>query len=182
MTLPDPPNILTLSSSLSRRSRSRQLCRCAHEHLADRPGKAAFIDLQDLRVLPYGMEGSEGLDRLEASLARADGILIGFPVYNFTMNASLKAVIERFGRGFEGKVVGLMMAAGGRSSYMSALTVITSLTFDYRSWMVPRFVYATKEHFEGDDNHLASPEIAERVRQLATTTYDTAWRLKVPLS
>ena len=98
--------------------------------------------------MPHGMEGSQGIDDIRNDLAAAGGILIGFPIYNYTMNSSLKAVIERFGRAMENKVVGLMMAAGGRSSYMGSLDVAASLMFDFRTWIVPRSVYATSDDFD----------------------------------
>ena len=64
---------------------------------------------------------------------------------------------------------------------MSAASVATSLMFDYRTWVVPRFVYATKGSFEGEDNHLADSEIEGRIRQLADATYAAAWRLRQPV-
>lgn len=130
----------------------------------------------DNRVLPHGMEGSEGLDDIRATLETASGILVGFPVYNYTMNSSLKAVIERFGRTMENKVVGLMMAAGGRSSYMSSLDVPASLMFDFRTWIAPRSVYATKDDFDDDRTRITSEEIKDRVVELSRAVATKAWQ------
>ena len=46
-------------------------------------------------------------------LSEAHGVILCFPVYNFNMNATLKAVIEHCGPAMAGKVVGLMATAGG---------------------------------------------------------------------
>ena len=135
-----------------------------------------LVDLMDNRVLPHGMIGSEGLDDIRATLETASGILVGFPVYNYTMNSSLKAVIERFGRTMENKVVGLMMAAGGRSSYMSSLDVAASLMFDFRTWIAPRSVYATKDDFDDDRTRITSEEIKDRVVELSRAIATKAWQ------
>jgi len=120
------------------------------------------------------MAGSEGLEKLEDAFSEADAILFGFPVYNYNMNASLKAAIEHFGNAMKDKVIGLMMSAGGQASYMSGLVVANSLTLDFRSWVIPRFVYATREAF-GEDI-VADPKIAARIEDLAWTAYEKAWQ------
>jgi NAD(P)H-dependent FMN reductase len=172
--LSDHINVLVVSASLSEESRSKQLCQHAADSLTKRGISVRHESLQDYRVLPYGMDGSEGLDTLRSAFDEASGILFGFPVYNYNMNASLKAAIEHFGRSMNDKVIGLMMSAGGQASYMSGLVVANSLSLDFRSWVVPRFVYATKPAFS--DDGIADPEIAERIENLAWTVYEKAWQ------
>ena len=174
--MPELPHICVLSCSLSQNSRSRILCRHAYAFLKKANIPVAWVDLAEERVLPYGMGGSEGLENIRVRLETSRGIILGFPVYNFTMNSSLKAVIERFGRTFEDKVVGLMMAAGGRSSYMSGMDVASSLMLDFRTWIVPRFVYATKDAFDEERTRIESPEIESRVEQLAHAVATVAWQ------
>lgn len=169
-------HVLIVSTSLSEESRSKQLCRHAADYLAGRGVQARYESLEDYRIVPYGMDGGEGVDALGTAFAEADALLFGFPVYNYNMNASLKAVIEHFGRSLSDKVVGLMMSAGGRSSYMSGLVVANSLSLDFRCWVVPRFVYATREAFDDDD--VSDPEVARRIEELAWTAYEKAWQHK----
>ena len=61
--------------------------------------------------------------------------------------------------------VAMMCAAGGQGSYMAPMQVANSLMLDFRCVIVPRFVYATGEDFEGDGSPAES--IAARVDQLA---------------
>ena len=89
-----PPRIVIVSTSLSTESRSRILCRHALDLAQEREMDVEFIDLQDFRVLPYGVEGSQGLEEIEKRLGAAEGILLGFPLYTFNMNATLKALME----------------------------------------------------------------------------------------
>ncbi len=170
----DQIQILVVSTSLSEESGSKLLCHHAAEFLSQKGISVKHESLQDYRILPYGMDGSEGLETLREAFEEATGILFGFPVYNYNMNASLKAVIEHFGRTMSDKVIGLMMSAGGQASYMSGLVVANSLTLDFRSWVAPRFVYATSDAF-GDDR-VTDPEISTRVEELAWTVYEKAWQ------
>lgn len=173
------PRLAIVNSSLSSDSNTRMLCRHAHAHALARGIAADFIDLRDHRVLPYGEEGSEGVGQIEAQLEAAGAIILAFPLYNFNMNASLKALIEHCGSCFEDKVVGLMTAAGGRSSYMSVFSVGQSLMLDFRSWVVPRYVYAVGGDFGAEA--IASPEVRRRVEQLVETAHRVAWQLRLEL-
>ena len=51
---------------------------------------------------------------------------------------------------------------------MSAMGIANSLMLDFRCHIVPRFVYATGDAFEGD--RLADEDIQARVRGLAEET------------
>ena len=61
-----------------------------------------------------------------------------------------------------------MLAAGGQGSYMSGMGLANSLMLDFRCIIVPRFIYATGDAFEGD--HLADEEIQDRVKLLVEET------------
>jgi len=63
--------------------------------------------------------------------------------------------------------------AGGRSSYMSIMSLANSLMLDFRCFIVPRFVYATGEAFANDrteEMYLSSAEVKERLHELAEIT------------
>ncbi|MBI2503768.1 MAG: NAD(P)H-dependent oxidoreductase [Candidatus Latescibacteria bacterium] len=177
MATPLSPRLVIVNSSLSSDSNTRMLSRHAHAHALQRGISADLIDLKDHRVLPYGEEGSEGLEQIEAQLEQAGAIILAFPLYNYNINSSLKALIEHCGACFEDKVVGLMTAAGGRSSYMSVFSVGQSLMLDFRSWIVPRYVYAVSDDFGAES--IASPEVRRRVEQLVETIHRTAWQLQL---
>lgn len=172
-----PPRLVIVNSSLSGDSNTRLLSLHALAHARARDIPAELIDLKDHRVLPYGEQGSEGLDTIEAQLQGAAAIILAFPLYNYNMNASLKALIEHCGSCFEDKVVGLMSAAGGRSSYMSLSAVGQSLMLDFRSWVVPRFVYAVGGDFGADA--ITNDEIRRRVEQLVETAHRVAWQFQL---
>ena len=173
------PNIAVLNAGLAPSSLTEVLCRAALDALRRHGADGVLLDVQDDRVLPYGESGSDGVDRIQSGLGSADGIILCFPVYNFNMNATLKAVIEHCGPAMAGKVVAIMATAGGRFGYMSVLSVVQSLMFDLRAWIVPRQVYAVTEDFDGET--IANDEVRDRVEQLAAATCDMARRLRIDL-
>ena len=103
-------------------------------------------------------------------------VLLAAPVYNYDVNAAAKNLVELTGRAWEGKTVGLLLSAGGRAGYMSAMGLANSLMLDFRCHIVPRFVYALESAVEGD--RIVEDEIARRVRELADETVriaDALW-------
>ena len=62
------------------------------------------------------------------------------------------------------KVFGFICAAGGKSSYMSVMSFANSLMIDYRCFIIPKFVYALKNDFDGEK--IANPDIMERINEL----------------
>jgi len=130
----------------------------AARHDFEESGAAAeWIDLADIE-LPFcdgkTAYGHENAISVSNTIAAAQGVLVATPVYNYDVNAALKNLIELTGRHWTGKIVGFACAAGGQGSYMSVMAIAASLMLDFRCVIVPRFVYATGNHFEG-------PEIAD---------------------
>lgn len=157
-----------LSCSLKPDSRSRILARYALERLHQAGADVDYVDLRDLPLPHCGASASRqdtNVGDLKQRLVTAHGILIAAPIYNFDFSSTAKNVVELTGReAWSGKVAGFMCAAGGRSSYMSPMGLANSLMLDFRTVILPRFVYATKSDFEAD--RIASPAIRERLDEL----------------
>lgn len=162
---------LVISSSLHPDSRSRILAQACVDRLTTIGEETEFFDLC-IKPLPFcdgaTAYGDPFVQELTSLIKQADGILLASPVYNYDVNAAAKNAIELTGRAWTGKVVGMMFAAGGQGSYMSAMGVANSLMLDFRCIIVPRFLYATGDAFEG--NHLADENIQQRVEQLVADT------------
>ena len=170
--------VLVLSASLNPASRSRRLAEEVRDRLA---GAGAEPEMLDLRDVPLSLcDGADAyshaaLPAATASVQAADAILVAAPVYNFDLNAALKNFLELTGRAWTGKIVGFLLAAGGRGSYMSAMPFAASLMLDFRCLILPRFVYAVKGDF--DDHGIASAEVRARVAELAAETIRVAGAL-----
>ena len=166
--------LLVISCSLNPTSRSRRLAQVAAAAAEAMGRRAEAIDLRDvdLPICDGGDDVSVSAHELREKISRAHAVLLAAPVYNYDVNAAAKNLIEVTGSAWNGKVVGLMAAAGGRSSYMSLMGLANSLMLDFRCWVVPRFVYVTKDDAP-EDAPIPKP-LAARIEQLARTAWDAA--------
>jgi FMN reductase len=101
---------------------------------------------------------------LSSAIEAADGIIVATPVYNYDVSAAAKNMVELTGSAWEDKIVAFLCAAGGMGSYMSVMSFANSLMLDFRSIIIPRFVYATSEVFNGDK--LVDTKTAKRIDQV----------------
>jgi NAD(P)H-dependent FMN reductase len=144
--------VLVLSSSLNPGSKSRVMAWEALEGLKGLGVETDFVDLQDF---PLPLSGSDrswddpNAKVLTERIGKADAILFALPIYTYDANAAAKNLIELSGEGWEGKAVGFICAAGGMGSYMAVMGLANSLMLDFRCLILPRFVYATKEAWDG---------------------------------
>lgn len=151
-----------------------------HRELGKHTNSNDFIDLRTYPLaLCNGTNQSAyaGADvkELHDRIARAHGIILAVPIYNYDVNSACKNLIEltgsaygesQSGMAWRHKVIGLAAAAGADVSYMAPLGILNSLMLDYRCVVIPRYVYALQTHFE--QCH-PSPEIQCRLTELAET-------------
>ena len=132
--------------------------------------KISDVDFFDLQSNPLPMcDGDKCYDLPEVidfrvKVKNAKGIIMAIPIYNFNVSSGAKNVIELGGKMLYDKVFGFICAAGGKSSYMSVMSFANSLMIDYRCFIIPKFVYALKSDFDGDE--ITSSDIKERISEL----------------
>ena len=141
------------------------------KHLEKSFGKeeVKFFDLQET-PLPM-CDGDKCYDLPEVldfreKIKEADGIIMAIPVYNFNVSSGAKNIVELGGRMLYDKTFGFMCAAGGRNSYMSVMSLANSLMLDFRCYIIPKFVFATKNDFEEDK--IVNSEIKSRIKELGS--------------
>jgi FMN reductase len=161
---------LVFSCSLNPRSRSRILAHGALNRLEAAGLEADFIDLQTLS-LPF-CDGSSCFQHpdvidLKRRVAECEGAIIAVPVYNFDANAAAKNLIELTGDAWKEKVVAFLCAAGGQTSFMSIMGLANSMMLDFRSVVVPRFVYANEDEVMGEQ--IVDAKTRERLEEVVTT-------------
>ena len=158
---------LIISTSLRSGSRSQIMAK----HLEKSFGKEE-VELFDLQENPLPMcDGDECYDLPEVldfreKVKKADGIIMAIPVYNFNSSSGAKNIVELGGRMLYDKIFGFLCAAGGRNSYMSVMSLANSLMLDFRCYIIPKFVYATKNDFEEDK--LVNSDIKSRIKELGS--------------
>jgi FMN reductase len=162
------PKYLVVSTSGNPDSNSRRMGRIAFNHLKKAKVECDWLDISELG-LPlcdadacYTQPAAQNLNK---AIEAADGILVATPVYNYDVSAAAKNMVELTGSSWEEKVVGFLCAAGGMSSYMSVMAFANSLMLDFRTVIIPRFVYATGDAFEGDE--LKDKKIGKRIEEAA---------------
>lgn len=161
-------NLLVISSSLSADSRSRIMAQYTAEQLKKLNPHTELIDLKTY-PLPI-CDGDKSftnpqVKELKTIIRKAHGILIATPVYNFNVNAAIKNLIELTGLAWTDKIVGFICSAGGRRSYMAVLGLANSLMLDFRSIIIPRFVYSNKS--SESNNDILDDSIKERLNNLS---------------
>src|SRR3954468_14265853 len=159
---------LVISTSGNPDSNSRRMGRIALAELEKAKVDCEWLDISELGLPLCDADAcytQPSAQKVSKAIKAADGILLATPVYNYDVSAAAKNLVELTGKGWEEKVVGFLCAAGGMSSYMSVMAFASSLMLDFRTVVIPRFVYATGRAFEGDE--LKDKEVAERVNELA---------------
>ena len=163
------PKYLVISTSGNSESNSRIMGRVAFQHLERQGADCEWIDISSLDLPLCDADKcylNPAAQNLQKTIAGADGMIIAAPVYNYDVSAAAKNMIELTGSAWEDKTVGFLCAAGGMSSYMSVMAYANSLMLDFRTVVIPRFVYATGEAF--DDDKLLDPKISGRIEQVTT--------------
>jgi FMN reductase len=162
--------ILVISASLNPGSNSRVL---ASEALRVLHAAGIAAELLELRNHPLPLcdggaaQSDPATTRITARLHAADAFIVATPIYNYDATATVKNLIELSSDAWDNKVVGFLCAAGGLGSYMSIMALANSLMLDFRSVIVPRFVYATGDAFA--QGSIVDPEISRRVAEVAHT-------------
>ena len=161
---------LIISTSLNTNSRSWILAQCALSVFNEKGIDAELFDLRDVD-LPF-CDGDKCYDdptvkKLKKIITQADAIIVACPIYNYDVNAVTKNLLELTGSSWNEKVVGFMCSAGGKGSFMSVMPFANSLMLDFRCHIIPRFVYAAGDAFDGRE--LIDSEIKIRIDELVST-------------
>jgi len=152
---------LILSSSLSENSRSYLLCKAVKEELIAKGDNITFVDARNIPMQPVHRGLSPEMETLAKQVEQADNIIIGMGVHCYSVNDSLKILLDTcFGKA-TGKFFGILCAAGGERSYLSTMQLTQICMNEWRMMQMPRIVYATGKDFT--ENTITSTEVLERI-------------------
>jgi len=190
-------NILVVSSSARRQSRSEVLALRSADVLTAFGAEARVLRLQD-HPLPRFDDGDLTVVPeyrfWHAAVSEADGLVLASPVYNWGCCAELKRLIEFVGStppdgsvlgALFDKVVTFVNAAGLPHSYMAFAPLATSLMLDFKCIINPYNVYVHSRHWEGDG---LAPQAQARLEKamrvmveltslLKARTYQSSWEI-----
>lgn len=160
---------LVIACSLSTTSKSAVLAAHLVELLSALDVDTELIDLRKF-PLPFCDAGECYADPNVVELSRkitdASAVTLAVPIYNYDVGGAARNLIAVTGSAWNEQVVGFVGAAGGQRSYMSLMPLANSLMLDFRSVIVPRYVYASRNSFV--EGKLQDPTIEERLAALAS--------------
>src|SRR6476660_5384833 len=162
------PNYLVLTTSGNPDSNSRRMAQIAFDWLKKAKLACEWLDISKLDLPLCDADACynhPAAQNLTAAIEKADGIIIATPVYNYDVAAAAKNMLELTGSAWEDKVVGFLCAAGGMGSYMSVMSFANSLMLDFRTVIIPRFVFATSDGFDGEN--IIDKKVVRRIETLA---------------
>ena len=152
---------LIISSSLSENSRSYLLCKAVKEELIAKGDNITFVDARNIPMEPVHRRLSPEMETLAKQVEQADNIIIGMGVHCYSVNDSLKILLDTcFGKA-TGKFFGILCAAGGERSYLSTMQLTQICMNEWRMMQMPRIVYATGKDFKEDI--IITTEVLERI-------------------
>ena len=191
------PHITVVSSSLDPESRSAVIAELCREKLEQRGATTTFIDLRETVLARFDnrtVYETPEYAELHGRIARADGLLLCTPVYNWSVSAELKRLIEATGstppdgseRGaWFDKVVTFAGAAGLPHSYMAFGTLANTLMLDFKCVVNPYHIYIHNRHWTeaglSSEAHIRIDKTLAVMLELTTLlqgrSYSSDWEL-----
>lgn len=156
---------LILSSSLSENSRSFILCKQVFDILCKKKVDCTIIDSRNIPMNPTHGQLTVEMQSLSKKIDAADNIIIGMGVHCYSINDSLKILLDTcFSKAYS-KFFGILCAAGGEKSFLSTMHLTQICMNEWHMIQLPRIIYATKKDFTNDV--ISSKELLERIELFA---------------
>jgi NAD(P)H-dependent FMN reductase len=166
-------HVVGIGGSLRAGSYTRMAVTIALQGAADAGASTQLIDLRDYDLPFCGgkigeLESSQDVLRVRGEVERAQGIILGTPVYHGSFSGVLKNALDAMGFAeFEGKVVGLVGISGGALGAADALTGLQVVCRALHAWVVPLQVSVPEawKLFE-PDGHASDPGVESRLKDV----------------
>ena len=159
-------HVTIIATSLNEQSKSQLIARLLETELTEAGTSCELVDLRELDLPTSGSAaswGSTDAAALATKVEKSSHIVFAVPIYCYDVNAAAKNVIELIGRSFTKKVVSFACSAGGANSYMSIMGMANHLMLDFRSIIVPRFLYVDPT---GWNENKLTEDMTARLKQL----------------
>ena len=160
---------LILSSSLSPSSKSFLLCKSIEKKLTEKDVTCVLIDARNMNLFPFHKEPSQDMNHLKQTIKEIDNLIIGMGVHCYSLNDSLKILLDNCFEEAKGKFYGIVCAAGGQKSYLSTQHLTQICMNEWRMIQLPKIVYATSNDFDKHDK--ISHEINNRIQEFVDDFY-----------
>ena len=153
---------LIISSSISPNSKSFELCSYIKENLEKKLEDVDLLDARDFDLRPHHQDPTESMKELSLKIKQTDSIIIGMGVHCYSINDSLKIILDNCFEYATGKFFGILCAAGGEHSYLSTMHLTQICMNEWRMIQLPRIVYASRKDFN-NQGVISSENLIERL-------------------
>lgn len=175
-------NILGISGSLSRQSKTELVIRKALEY-ASVKGESVKTDLISLSDENLVFCDGRNPDQYEGDtrtvldkIVRADALIVGSPIYRGTYSGAFKNLFDLIPNdALKGKVVGIVATGGSDHHFLAIEHQFKPLFGYFNAYTIPGGVYASNRHFT--DGLLTDEGIITRLRNLTEETVRLSVRL-----
>lgn len=150
---------LIISSSLSENSKSFILCNEVNEKLKDLGVKSEIIDAREIPLFPCHIPKSTQMNHLTEKISSADNLIIAMGVHNYSINDSLKIILDTCFKNVEGKFFGIICSGGGEKSYLSTMHLSQICMNEWKMIQLPRIIYGARKDFE--NNQIKSQQLLD---------------------
>ena len=150
---------LIISSSLSENSKSFILCNEVNKKLKHLGVKSEIIDAREILLFPYHIPKSKQMNNLTEKISSADNLIIAMGVHNYSINDSLKIILDTCFKNVEGKFFGIICAGGGEKSYLSTMHLSQICMNEWKMIQLPRIIYGARKDFE--NNQIKSQQLLD---------------------
>ncbi|WP_323676621.1 NADPH-dependent FMN reductase [Halorubellus sp. PRR65] len=161
-------HVVALCGSLRDGSHTRTALEVALDAASAAGASTELVDLRalDLPVFDADADGAGDAADLRATVAGADAILLGTPMYHGSYSSPLKTALDYCGFDeFEDKTVGLLAVAGGGFP-VTALEHLRSVCRALDAWVIPHQAAVPSAYDAFEDGAFVDDGLAERVRTL----------------
>ena len=136
-----------------------------------------MVDARNIPMYPTHRELTGEMEILAKQIKESDNIIIGMGVHCYSVNDSLKILLDTCFTKANGKLYGILCAAGGEKSYLSTMHLTQICMNEWRMIQLPRIIYATGKDFKEDI--ISSSELLERIELFAEEFYSIGRKLLV---
>ena len=151
---------LIISSSLNPDSKSFKICKMVVKHMQKRGSDVELLDVRDYE-LGHTFRTTPDMQIISNKISQADNFIIGMAVYCYSVNDSLKTILDNCFEDVTGKKYGIVCAAGGDKSYLATQHLTQICANEWRMIQLPRVVYTSGKDWA--DGELVSADVSERV-------------------
>lgn len=121
-----------------------------------------MIDARNISLQPTHTKPTTEMKALARQIKETDNIIIGMGVHCYSVNDSLKILLDTCFAEATGKFYGIICAAGSEKSYLSTMHLTQICMNEWRMIQLPRIVYASGKDFH--QQKISSPDLKERIK------------------